>query len=113
MNYEQRTMNCFIKNKAKTKPNKAKLLRNSAFVNSVKAEDYKNNLRFWPKIHEPKFILSLSNGTNPNLLRIWSNISYGKSKGYETNPRFCPKNPKAKTNPIYPELVEWNKPNLS
>ena len=87
------------KNEPKTNPNEAKLFRNLAFVTFCKTEGYKGDLRFSPKNPEAK--------TNPNLLRIWSNISYGKLEDYKSDLDFSPKNPKAKqtqTNPNFSEI---------
>jgi len=75
------------KNEPKTNPNEPKLFKNLTFVSSCKSEAYKMNPHFCLKNPEAK--------TNPNLLRIQSNISYGKLGSYETDLGFWPKNPKA------------------
>ena len=69
---------------------KAKFLENLAIVNSVKAEGYKTDPRFWLNIPKAK--------TNPNeakFLGDWAIVSFVKAEVYETDLDFWAKNPKA------------------
>jgi len=55
MNYEQNTMNNELKNKAKTKPNKANLLRNQVCACFVIIKSYETDIDFWPKNPKANF----------------------------------------------------------
>jgi len=55
MNYEQITMNNEPKNKAKTNPNKANLLRNQVCACFVIIKSYETDLNFWLKNPKANF----------------------------------------------------------